>query len=59
MKIVLDIHDLDFIDNQIETCRTILCSEFYNDNQDKWTNQHAEKMFNSLERIKELLISKE
>lgn len=59
MIIVLKDRDIDFVDNRIDTCRTILLSQWFDDVQDKWTSVQAEKMFNELEQLKEFLITKE
>lgn len=59
MVIILKSRDIDFIDNRIEICRTILLSQWYDDNQDTWSSVHAERMFNELEQLKEFLITKE
>jgi hypothetical protein len=59
MIIVLKDRDIDFVDNRIDTCRTILLSQWFDDTQDKWTSVQAERMFNELEQLKEFLITKE
>lgn len=58
MIIVLKDSDIDFVDNRIDKCRTILLSQWFDDNQDKWINDKAEMMFNELEQLKEFLITK-
>ena len=59
MIIVLKDRDIDFIDNRINVCRTILLSQWYDDNADKWNNVQAERMFKELESLKEFLITKD
>jgi len=51
--------DIDYIDERINRIRTILVSQYYDDENDKWTAATSHMMYASLEEIKKFLITKE